>query len=106
MFQVSKRNQVVIELINALCGHDTSPLTEDLVKVLKQLTNLNKQENSKVSLRARQVTNPHHVNSPWSYVKENGKQKGSTWTLGNLQGCSDLIYEFFKVANLLLYDPN
>ncbi|XP_035212091.1 acetyl-CoA carboxylase-like isoform X1 [Stegodyphus dumicola] len=52
--QVSKKNQLIIKLIDHLCGHEPG-LTDELAAILNDLTTLNKSENSKVALRARQV---------------------------------------------------
>lgn len=52
--QVAKKNQLVINLINHLCGHEPG-LTDELAIILNDLTGLNKVENAKVALRARQV---------------------------------------------------
>ncbi|XP_078582269.1 acetyl-CoA carboxylase-like [Branchiostoma floridae x Branchiostoma japonicum] len=52
--QVSKMNQLVIMLIDHLCEREPG-LTDDLTSILSELTTLNKTENSKVALRARQV---------------------------------------------------
>ncbi|XP_055926217.1 acetyl-CoA carboxylase-like isoform X1 [Argiope bruennichi] len=52
--QVSKKNQLIIKLIDHLCGHEPG-LTDELGAILNDLTTLNKSENSKVALRARQV---------------------------------------------------
>ncbi|CAG0900431.1 unnamed protein product [Darwinula stevensoni] len=51
--QVTKKNVLVVELINALCTTDPG-LTDDLASILSDLTLLNNSENSKVALRARQ----------------------------------------------------
>ncbi|KAK3859492.1 hypothetical protein Pcinc_034403 [Petrolisthes cinctipes] len=52
--QVAKKNQMVIRLIEHLCGHEPG-LTDDLAAILEQLTKLNSTEHSRVALRARQV---------------------------------------------------
>ncbi|XP_054720089.1 acetyl-CoA carboxylase-like [Uloborus diversus] len=52
--QVQKKNQLIIKLIDHLCGHEPG-LTDELASILSDLTTLNKSENSKVALRARQV---------------------------------------------------
>ncbi|KAK7068522.1 hypothetical protein SK128_027163 [Halocaridina rubra] len=52
--QVLKKNQMVILLIEHLCGHEPG-LTDDLAAILEQLTKLNSAEHSRVALRARQV---------------------------------------------------
>ncbi|XP_042208168.1 acetyl-CoA carboxylase-like [Homarus americanus] len=52
--QVAKKNQMVILLIEHLCGHEPG-LTDDLSSILEQLTKLNSSEHSRVALRARQV---------------------------------------------------
>lgn len=51
---VMKKNQLVIKLIDHLCGHEPG-LTDELSNILNALTALNKPENAKVVLRARQV---------------------------------------------------
>lgn len=51
---VIKKNQLVIKLIDHLCGHEPG-LTDELSNILNSLTALNKPENAKVALRARQV---------------------------------------------------
>ncbi|GFR07112.1 acetyl-CoA carboxylase [Trichonephila clavata] len=51
---VIKKNQLIIKLIDHLCGHEPG-LTDELGVILNDLTTLNKSENSKVALRARQV---------------------------------------------------
>lgn len=52
--QVMKKNVLIVGLIDALCAADPG-LTEELVAILSELTRLNRSENSKVALRARQV---------------------------------------------------
>lgn len=52
--QVAKKNQMVILLIEHLCGHEPG-LTDDLSAILEQLTKLNSSQHSRVALRARQV---------------------------------------------------
>ncbi|MPC07509.1 Acetyl-CoA carboxylase [Portunus trituberculatus] len=52
--QVAKKNQMVILLIEHLCGHEPG-LTDDLSSILEQLTKLNSSQHSRVALRARQV---------------------------------------------------
>lgn len=51
---VMKKNQLVIKLIDHLCGHEPG-LTDELSTILNSLTALNKPENAKIALRARQV---------------------------------------------------
>ncbi|XP_055889242.1 acetyl-CoA carboxylase-like isoform X3 [Biomphalaria glabrata] len=51
---VQHKNTLVIMLIDHLCGKEPG-LTDELASILSELTQLNKTENSKVSLRARQV---------------------------------------------------
>ncbi|XP_076067982.1 acetyl-CoA carboxylase isoform X2 [Oratosquilla oratoria] len=52
--QLPNKNQMVICLIEHLCGHEPG-LTDDLSSILEQLTKLNNKEHSRVALRARQV---------------------------------------------------
>ncbi|XP_062873532.1 acetyl-CoA carboxylase 2 isoform X2 [Trichomycterus rosablanca] len=52
--QVSKKNILVTMLIDQLCGRDTM-LTDDVVGILNEFTQLSKMENSKVALCSRQV---------------------------------------------------
>ena len=51
---VGKKNQLIIKLIDHLCGHEPG-ITDELSSILNALTILNKSENAKVALRARQV---------------------------------------------------
>lgn len=51
---VMKKNQLVIKLIDHLCGHEPG-LTDELSNILNALTALNKPENAEVVRRARQV---------------------------------------------------
>lgn len=51
---VMKKNQLVLKLIDHLCGHEPG-LTDELSTILNSLTALSKPENAKVALRARQV---------------------------------------------------
>ncbi|XP_076444830.1 LOW QUALITY PROTEIN: acetyl-CoA carboxylase-like [Babylonia areolata] len=51
---VHQKNSLVIMLIDHLCGKEPG-LTDELASVLRELTQLNKTENSKVALKARQV---------------------------------------------------
>ncbi|XP_038560546.1 acetyl-CoA carboxylase isoform X4 [Micropterus salmoides] len=60
--QVSKKNVLVIMLIDQLCGRD-SMLADELMAILNELTQLGKMENSKVALRARQVLIASHLPS-------------------------------------------
>ncbi|XP_076323761.1 acetyl-CoA carboxylase-like [Tachypleus tridentatus] len=52
--KVDKKNFLIIKLIDHLCGHEPG-LTDELSCILHELTTLNKSENAKVALRARQV---------------------------------------------------
>uniref|UniRef100_A0A8C3P578 Acetyl-CoA carboxylase beta n=1 Tax=Cyanoderma ruficeps TaxID=181631 RepID=A0A8C3P578_9PASS len=60
--QVAKKNQLVIMLIDQLCGRDPT-LTDELTTILHDLTQLSKAEHSKVALRARQVLIASHMPS-------------------------------------------
>ncbi|XP_073485949.1 acetyl-CoA carboxylase 2 isoform X2 [Aquarana catesbeiana] len=60
--QVAKKNILVTMLIDQLCGRDPT-LTDDLMTILNELTQLSKIENSKVALRARQVLIASHLPS-------------------------------------------
>ncbi|XP_068461041.1 acetyl-CoA carboxylase isoform X2 [Clinocottus analis] len=60
--QVSKKNILVIMLIDQLCGRD-SMLADELMAILNELTQLSKMENSRVALRARQVLIACHLPS-------------------------------------------
>ncbi|XP_023617815.1 acetyl-CoA carboxylase 2 isoform X2 [Myotis lucifugus] len=60
--QVAKKNQLVIMLIDELCGPDPS-LSEELTAILSELTQLSKTEHCKVALRARQVLIASHLPS-------------------------------------------
>ncbi|XP_032166010.1 acetyl-CoA carboxylase 2 isoform X1 [Mustela erminea] len=60
--QVAKKNQLVIMLIDELCGPDPS-LSEELTSILIELTQLSKSEHCKVALRARQVLIASHLPS-------------------------------------------
>ncbi|XP_072289677.1 acetyl-CoA carboxylase isoform X3 [Eucyclogobius newberryi] len=60
--QVSKKNILVTMLIDQLCGRDPT-LADELMAILNELTQLNKMENSKVALRARQVLIASHLPS-------------------------------------------
>ncbi|KAM6965705.1 acetyl-CoA carboxylase 2 [Aplochiton taeniatus] len=60
--QVAKKNVLVTMLIDQLCGRDPT-LADELMVILDELTQLNKTENSKVALRARQVLIASHLPS-------------------------------------------
>ncbi|XP_027422308.1 acetyl-CoA carboxylase 2 isoform X1 [Bos indicus x Bos taurus] len=60
--QVAKKNQLVIMLIDELCGPDPS-LSDELTSILDELTQLSKSEHCKVALRARQVLIASHLPS-------------------------------------------
>uniref|UniRef100_A0A8C5AZK7 acetyl-CoA carboxylase n=1 Tax=Gadus morhua TaxID=8049 RepID=A0A8C5AZK7_GADMO len=60
--QVSKKNVLVIMLIDQLCGKD-STLADELSLILDEFTQLSRTENSKVALRARQVLIASHLPS-------------------------------------------
>ena len=51
---VGKKNALIIKLIDHLCGREPG-ITDELSSILNALTILNKAENAKVALRARQV---------------------------------------------------
>ncbi|XP_035827708.1 acetyl-CoA carboxylase isoform X2 [Aplysia californica] len=57
---VQQKNSLVIMLIDHLCGKEPG-LTDELASILSELTQLNKSENSKVALRARQVLIAAHL---------------------------------------------
>ncbi|XP_039771055.1 acetyl-CoA carboxylase 2 isoform X2 [Ornithorhynchus anatinus] len=60
--QVAKKNLLVTMLIDELCGPDPT-LTDELLAILNELTQLSKTEHSKVALRARQVLIASHLPS-------------------------------------------
>ncbi|XP_053219260.1 acetyl-CoA carboxylase 2 isoform X2 [Podarcis raffonei] len=60
--QVAKKNLLVTMLIDHLCGRDHT-LTDELMVILNELTQLSKTEHSKVALRARQVLIASHLPS-------------------------------------------
>ncbi|XP_053135859.1 acetyl-CoA carboxylase 2 isoform X3 [Hemicordylus capensis] len=60
--QVAKKNLLVTMLIDHLCGRDPT-LTDELMAILNELTQLSKMEHSKVALRARQVLIASHLPS-------------------------------------------
>ncbi|XP_072839289.2 acetyl-CoA carboxylase 2 isoform X2 [Pogona vitticeps] len=60
--QVAKKNLLVIMLIDQLCGRDPT-LTDELMAILNELTQLSKTEHSRVALRARQVLIASHLPS-------------------------------------------
>ncbi|XP_053558098.1 acetyl-CoA carboxylase 2 isoform X2 [Bombina bombina] len=60
--QVAKKNMLVTMLIDQLCGRDPT-LTDELMTILNELTQLSKTEHSKVALRARQVLIASHLPS-------------------------------------------
>ncbi|XP_033618806.1 acetyl-CoA carboxylase 1 isoform X6 [Fukomys damarensis] len=60
--QVTKKNLLVTMLIDQLCGRDPT-LTDELLTILTELTQLSKTTNAKVALRARQVLIASHLPS-------------------------------------------
>ncbi|XP_058238549.1 acetyl-CoA carboxylase 1 isoform X2 [Hemibagrus wyckioides] len=60
--QVTKKNSLVTMLIDQLCGRDPT-LTDELMAILTELTQLSKTTNAKVALRARQVLIASHLPS-------------------------------------------
>ncbi|MBN3319914.1 ACACA carboxylase, partial [Atractosteus spatula] len=60
--QVTKKNLLVTMLIDQLCGRDPT-LTDELMSILTELTQLSKTTNAKVALRARQVLIASHLPS-------------------------------------------
>ncbi|EMP37706.1 Acetyl-CoA carboxylase [Chelonia mydas] len=60
--QVTKKNLLVTMLIDWLCGRDPT-LTDELINILTELTQLSKTTNAKVALRARQVLIASHLPS-------------------------------------------
>ncbi|XP_047674506.1 acetyl-CoA carboxylase 2 isoform X2 [Tachysurus fulvidraco] len=60
--QVSKKNILVSMLIDQLCSRDPA-LTDDVVVILNEFTQLSKMENSKVSLCSRQALIASHLPS-------------------------------------------
>nr|UXL88908.1 acetyl-CoA carboxylase-like 6 isoform 3 [Potamotrygon motoro] len=60
--QVAKKNVLVITLIDQLCARDPT-LTDELMVILNELTQLSRMENSKVALRSRQVLIASHLPS-------------------------------------------
>ncbi|XP_053473646.1 acetyl-CoA carboxylase 1 isoform X4 [Ictalurus furcatus] len=60
--QVTKKNSLVTMLIDQLCGRDPT-LTDELMGILTELTQLSKTTNAKVALRARQVLIASHLPS-------------------------------------------
>uniref|UniRef100_A0A3B4B461 Uncharacterized protein n=1 Tax=Periophthalmus magnuspinnatus TaxID=409849 RepID=A0A3B4B461_9GOBI len=60
--QVTKKNLLVTMLIDQQCGPDPT-LTDELMTILTELTQLSKTTNAKVALRARQVLIASHLPS-------------------------------------------
>ncbi|CAB1316204.1 unnamed protein product, partial [Coregonus sp. 'balchen'] len=60
--QVTKKNLLVTMLIDQLCGRDPT-LTDELMAILTEFTQLSKTTNAKVALRARQVLIASHLPS-------------------------------------------
>ncbi|KAM6466313.1 acetyl-CoA carboxylase 1 isoform 2-T2 [Liasis olivaceus] len=60
--QATKKNLLVTMLIDQLCGRDPT-LTDELINILTELTQLSKTTNAKVALRARQVLIASHLPS-------------------------------------------
>ncbi|XP_075709617.1 acetyl-CoA carboxylase 1 isoform X2 [Rhinoderma darwinii] len=60
--QVTKKNLLITMLIDQLCGRDPT-LTDELLNILTELTQLSKTTNAKVALRARQVLIASHLPS-------------------------------------------
>ncbi|XP_029409876.1 acetyl-CoA carboxylase 2 isoform X2 [Nannospalax galili] len=60
--QVAKKNQLVIMLIDEVCGPDPA-LSDELTSILSELTQLSRSEHCKVALRARQVLIASHLPS-------------------------------------------
>uniref|UniRef100_A0A8C6Y7J4 acetyl-CoA carboxylase n=1 Tax=Naja naja TaxID=35670 RepID=A0A8C6Y7J4_NAJNA len=60
--QVTKKNLLVTMLIDQLCGRDPT-LTDELINILTELTQLSKTTNARVALRARQVLIASHLPS-------------------------------------------
>uniref|UniRef100_A0A3Q3ABR9 acetyl-CoA carboxylase n=1 Tax=Kryptolebias marmoratus TaxID=37003 RepID=A0A3Q3ABR9_KRYMA len=60
--KVTKKNLLVTMLIDQLCGRDPT-LTDELMTILTELTQLSKTTNAKVALRARQVLIASHLPS-------------------------------------------
>ncbi|XP_018104904.1 acetyl-CoA carboxylase isoform X2 [Xenopus laevis] len=60
--QVTKKNLLITMLIDQLCGRDPT-LTDELLNILLELTQLSKTTNAKVALRARQVLIASHLPS-------------------------------------------
>ncbi|KAL6466122.1 hypothetical protein MHYP_G00262550 [Metynnis hypsauchen] len=60
--QVSKKNILITLLIDQLCGRDPT-LSDDVVVILNDFTQLSKMENSKVALCARQALIASHLPS-------------------------------------------
>nr|XP_014349107.1 PREDICTED: acetyl-CoA carboxylase 2 isoform X1 [Latimeria chalumnae]XP_014349108.1 PREDICTED: acetyl-CoA carboxylase 2 isoform X1 [Latimeria chalumnae]XP_014349109.1 PREDICTED: acetyl-CoA carboxylase 2 isoform X1 [Latimeria chalumnae] len=60
--QVAKKNCLVTMLIDQLCSRDPT-LTDELMTILNDLTQLSKTEHAKVALRARQVLIASHLPS-------------------------------------------
>ncbi|OCT94491.1 hypothetical protein XELAEV_18012163mg [Xenopus laevis] len=60
--QVTKKNLLITMLIDQLCGRDPT-LTDELLNILMELTQLSKTTNAKVALRARQVLIASHLPS-------------------------------------------
>ncbi|XP_065065553.1 acetyl-CoA carboxylase-like isoform X3 [Rhopilema esculentum] len=69
---VTKKNMIVVHLIDCLCGRETG-LSEDLKLLLEDLTLLNRQEHAKVTLKARQVLIQSH--KPSFEVRHNQYEK-------------------------------
>uniref|UniRef100_A0A8B9TMZ0 Acetyl-CoA carboxylase alpha n=1 Tax=Anas platyrhynchos TaxID=8839 RepID=A0A8B9TMZ0_ANAPL len=65
--QVTKKNLLVTMLIDQLCGRDPT-LTDELINILTELTQLSKTTNAKVALRARQVLIASHFSPGVSFV--------------------------------------
>uniref|UniRef100_A0A8C0HD10 acetyl-CoA carboxylase n=1 Tax=Chelonoidis abingdonii TaxID=106734 RepID=A0A8C0HD10_CHEAB len=104
--QVTKKNLLVTMLIDQLCGRDPT-LTDELINILTELTQLSKTTNAKVALRARQVLIASHL--PSYELRHNQVESiflsaidmyGHQFCIENLQ-YFDLLHLFFCGSSIV-----
>uniref|UniRef100_A0A3P9IV22 acetyl-CoA carboxylase n=1 Tax=Oryzias latipes TaxID=8090 RepID=A0A3P9IV22_ORYLA len=108
--QVTKKNLLVTMLIDQLCGRDPT-LTDELMTILTELTQLSKTTNAKVALRARQVLIASHL--PSYELRHNQVESiflsaidmyGHQFCIENLLQKSYIAYELNSVQHRQLKD--
>ncbi|XP_065833896.1 acetyl-CoA carboxylase-like isoform X2 [Oscarella lobularis] len=96
--QVAKKNFLVARLIDKF-SEQKSNLTDDVLKIFQQFTNLNNQKNAKVALKARQIM--IESSQPSIEVRHNEVETLFLSALSNPDGAADVLGKLIQSETTL-----